>query len=35
MTDKREQDHNGDAFRPIRWLLLSLLILAIIAELPV
>ena len=27
MTDKREQDHQGDAFRPIRWLLLSLLFL--------
>lgn len=31
MTDKREQDHQGDAFSPIRWLLLALLFLAIIA----
>lgn len=31
MTDKREQDHHGDAFSPIRWLLLALLFLAIIA----
>ena len=30
MTDKRDQDHHGDAFKPIRWFLLSLLILAII-----
>lgn len=30
MTDKREQDNHGDAFKPIRWLLLSLLFLAII-----
>ena len=29
-----EQDHQGDAFKPIRWLLLSLLLLAIIAGLP-
>lgn len=35
MTDKRDQDHQGDAFKPIRWLLLSLLILVIIAGLPV
>tara|TARA_Y100000758_G_scaffold187290_1_gene133376 strand:- start:408 stop:512 length:105 start_codon:yes stop_codon:yes gene_type:complete len=32
MTDKREQDHQGDAFKPIRWLLLALLFLAIIAR---
>lgn len=34
MTDRREQDHHGDAFKPTRWLLLSLLILVIIAGLP-
>tara|TARA_R100001230_G_C5683172_1_gene190913 strand:- start:425 stop:529 length:105 start_codon:yes stop_codon:yes gene_type:complete len=31
MSADREQDNHGDAFRPIRWLLLSLLFLAIIA----
>lgn len=35
MTQKRplgeQKDHHGDAFRPIRWLLLALLFLAIIA----
>ena len=31
MTDKREQDHHGDAFRPIRRSLLALRSLAIMA----
>ena len=30
MSADREQDHHGDAFKPIRWLLLALLFLAII-----
>ena len=31
MTDNRDHDHHGDAFKPVRWLLLALLFLAIIA----
>ncbi len=34
MTEKREQDHHGDAFKPIRGLLLALLFLAIIVGMP-
>tara|TARA_Y100000780_G_scaffold90937_1_gene82495 strand:+ start:2271 stop:2375 length:105 start_codon:yes stop_codon:yes gene_type:complete len=30
MSTDREQHHHGDAFKPIRWLLLALLFLAII-----
>ena len=31
MSTDRDQDHQGDAFSPIRWLLLALLFLTIIA----